>query len=62
MVKPKDFRPQLLAMARYFAKQEAIAQIRARGEKVSHYAAKDTMVPSTSVAMRSRIDTLIAAN
>src|SRR5262245_57912343 len=39
--KPKDFRPTLWAMSRYFAKQEAIAQIRARGHKITHYAAKD---------------------
>jgi hypothetical protein len=41
MRRTKDFRPQLLSMARYYAKEEAKHRIRARGEKVSRYAAKD---------------------
>jgi hypothetical protein len=41
MAKPKDFRRQLLSMARYFAKEEAKDQIRAKGHKVTQYAAKE---------------------
>jgi hypothetical protein len=41
MAKPKDFRPQLLSMSRYFAKEEAKDQIRAKGHKVTQYAARD---------------------
>jgi hypothetical protein len=41
MAKPKDFRPQLYSLARYYAKKEAIDRIRGRGHKLSQYAAKD---------------------
>jgi len=39
--KPKDYRPALLSLARYYAKEEARRRIRARGEKLSHYLPKD---------------------
>ena len=39
--KPRDYRPALWAMARYYAREEAKDRIRARGQKVQHYMPKD---------------------
>jgi hypothetical protein len=39
--KPKDFRPALVSLARYYARGAVKDQIRAKGHKLSHYAAKD---------------------
>jgi hypothetical protein len=39
--KPKDFRPALVSLARYYARDAVRDQIRARGHKLSQYAAKD---------------------
>ena len=41
MAKPKDFRLQILSLARYYARDAAKDQIRGRGDKVSRYAAKE---------------------
>jgi hypothetical protein len=39
--KPKDYRPALLTLARYYAKEEAKRRMRAEGQKLSHYFPKD---------------------
>ena len=39
--KPKDYRPALLTLAQYYAKEESKRRIRAQGRKVSHYFPKD---------------------
>jgi hypothetical protein len=39
--KPKDFRPALVSLARYYARDAVKDQIRAKGHKLSHYAAKE---------------------
>jgi hypothetical protein len=39
--KPKDYRPALLTLAQYYAKEEAKRRIRAQGQKLSHYFPKD---------------------
>ena len=39
--KPKDFRPALVSLARYYARDAVKDQIPARGHKLSQYAAKE---------------------
>jgi hypothetical protein len=39
--KPRDYRPALLSLAQRYARQAAIAQIRAKGHKVCDYLPKD---------------------
>jgi hypothetical protein len=42
MAKPtKDWRPALWTLSRHYARAAAKEQIRAKGHKLSHYAAKD---------------------
>ena len=36
-IKQRDYRPQLLVLARYYARKEAKDRIRAAGRKISHY-------------------------
>jgi hypothetical protein len=39
--KPRDYRPALLALARYYAKEETKDRIRHAGRKISHYLPKE---------------------
>ena len=41
--KPRDYRPMLYAMARFYAKKEAIERIRHAGKKVTQYRACEIM-------------------
>jgi hypothetical protein len=50
--KPRDYRPQLLALARYYAREEAKARIRAAGRKISHYLPKDIAVMANALLLQ----------
>jgi hypothetical protein len=49
--KPRDYRPALYSLARYYAKEEAKARIRAAGRKISHYFPKDITVMANQLLL-----------
>jgi hypothetical protein len=49
--KPKDYRPILLALTRYYAREAAKDAIRARGRKVSQYSAREIAVMADQLLM-----------
>jgi hypothetical protein len=57
--KPRDYRPILYALARYYAREAAKDQIRARGEKISAYLPKDATVMAMQLSWRTLIGSSI---
>jgi hypothetical protein len=49
--KPRDYRPQLYALAKYYAKEEAKHRIRAEGKRITDYWPRDIAVMATELLM-----------